>query len=486
MGFRRMGGCMSEDAVDVSERTLFVTEGVTYLLLLLGGMLAAGLSLLFFLVGAIRFLPDGQFFPASVLFCAAAAATVLLCYACNDSLVARRGWAVHVGAACLLALVGSLLGWCGVFGHAACLASGLVLLFLLWGRHLASLSHRMLVIAMSLMMLAMGVIGCMLPAVQSGAHHLALGLLLFLVSVVFFVVVRKVVVRGEASPPTLEESKLNEGILKTNYAPALSDGFIAGTVASLLSMHAGQLAYASLPVGVALIVCAALCLLQLTPNFQYELFLRNHAICFKSVPFLFFPLLAYLDRGLFACISLVIALCFGAMLLASLTERIRFMGLSSFYAFGKQGAVFFAGAACGLLLVEASGHMYALGMWEGSVLFCVATLAIEWSLVGSMRGRATYDHARAAQSVSAGEGPQDERHGSGWRDRIDAVSHEYNLSLRQQEVLVHLARGRNAQYIAEHLNITLATAKSHIYNIYIKLGVHTRQELLDVLDSMDA
>ena len=50
------------------------------------------------------------------------------------------------------------------------------------------------------------------------------------------------------------------------------------------------------------------CLLQLTPNFQYELFLRNPAICFKSVPFLFFPLLAYLDRGLFACISLVIAL----------------------------------------------------------------------------------------------------------------------------------------------------------------------------------
>ena len=42
------------------------------------------------------------------------------------------------------------------------------------------------------------------------------------------------------------------------------------------------------------------------------------------------------------------------------------------------------------------------------------------------------------------------------------------------------------RYIAEHLNITLATAKSHIYNSYIKLGVHTRQELLDVLDSTDA
>ena len=462
MGFRRVGGYMSEDIVDVSERTPFVAEGATYLLLLTGGMLAAGLSLLFFLIGAIRYLPDSQFFPASVLSCAAAAATVLLCYACNDALVTRRGWMVHAGAACLLALAGSLLGWYGVFGHAASLASGLALLFLLWGRHLASLSHRMLVIVMSLIMLAMGVAGCMLPAVQSAAHHLALGLLLFLVSVVFFVVVRKVAICGDALPRTLEESKLNEGILKTNYAPALSDGLIAGTVVSLLSMHAGQLAYASLPVGIALIACAALCLLQLTPNFQYELFLRNHAICFKSVPFLFFPLLA------------------------SLTERIRFMSLSSFYAFGKQGAVFFAGAACGLLLVEASGRMYALGMWEGAVLFCVAVLAIEWSLVGSMRGRATYDHARAAQSVAAGDGPQVERRKPSWRDRIDAVSQEYNLSLRQQEVLVHLARGRNAQYIAEHLNITLATAKSHIYNIYIKLGVHTRQELLDVLDSTDA
>lgn len=486
MGFRRVGGYMSEDTVDVSERTPFVAEGATYLLLLTGGMLAAGLSLLFFLIGAIRYLPDSQFFPASVLSCAAAGATVLLCYACNDALVARRGWMVHAGAACLLALAGSLLGWYGVFGHAASLASGLALLFLLWGRHLASLSHRMLVIVMSLIMLAMGVAGCMLPSVQSAAHHLALGLLLFLVSVVFFVVVRKVAICGDALPRTLEESKLNEGILKTNYAPALSDGLIAGTVVSLLSMHAGQLAYASLPVGIALIACAALCLLQLTPNFQYELLLRNHAICFKSVPFLFFPLLAYLDQGVFACISLVISLCFGAMLLASLTERIRFMSLSSFYAFGKQGAVFFAGAACGLLLVEASGRMYALGMWEGAVLFCVAVLAIEWSLVGSMRGRATYDHVRAAQSVAAGDGPQVGQRKPSWRDRIDAVSQEYNLSLRQQEVLVHLARGRNAQYIAEHLNITLATAKSHIYNIYIKLGVHTRQELLDVLDSTDA
>lgn len=103
MGFRRVGGYMSEDIVDVSERTPFVAEGATYLLLLTGGMLAAGLSLLFFLIGAIRYLPDSQYFPASVLSCAAAAATVLLCYACNDALVTRRGWMVHAGAACLLA-----------------------------------------------------------------------------------------------------------------------------------------------------------------------------------------------------------------------------------------------------------------------------------------------------------------------------------------------------------------------------------------------
>ena len=67
-------------------------------------------------------------------------------------------------------------------------------------------------------------------------------------------------------------------------------------------------------------------------------------------------------------------------------------------------------------------------------------------------------------------------------DRYDIVcgtlARRYLLSPRQAEVLNLLARGRNASYIEDKLCISLSTAKSHISGVYRKLGVHTQQELL--------
>ena len=49
-----------------------------------------------------------------------------------------------------------------------------------------------------------------------------------------------------------------------------------------------------------------------------------------------------------------------------------------------------------------------------------------------------------------------------------------------------LAQGRNAGYIAQRFTISTHTAKSHIYNIYNKLGIHSQQELLDIVDAEGA
>ena len=48
-----------------------------------------------------------------------------------------------------------------------------------------------------------------------------------------------------------------------------------------------------------------------------------------------------------------------------------------------------------------------------------------------------------------------------------------------------LAKGRNADYITEKLVISSHTAKAHIYNIYQKTGVHSRQELMDLVENTD-
>lgn len=68
-----------------------------------------------------------------------------------------------------------------------------------------------------------------------------------------------------------------------------------------------------------------------------------------------------------------------------------------------------------------------------------------------------------------------------WR-ACSAIARESGLSRRQTEVLYLLARGHNAAYIQDKLRITLSTAKSHIYRIYKKLGIHTQQELLEIVE----
>lgn len=69
--------------------------------------------------------------------------------------------------------------------------------------------------------------------------------------------------------------------------------------------------------------------------------------------------------------------------------------------------------------------------------------------------------------------------------RCDKVAEEYGLSRRQREVLEMLAKGRNAEYITDKLVISAHTAKAHIYNIYQKTGVHSRQELMDLVEDVE-
>lgn len=69
-----------------------------------------------------------------------------------------------------------------------------------------------------------------------------------------------------------------------------------------------------------------------------------------------------------------------------------------------------------------------------------------------------------------------------WDLRIRAVVEKYRLTPREEDILRHLARGRNAAYIQEQLVVSPHTVKSHVYNIYKKLDVHSQQQLIDLVD----
>lgn len=61
---------------------------------------------------------------------------------------------------------------------------------------------------------------------------------------------------------------------------------------------------------------------------------------------------------------------------------------------------------------------------------------------------------------------------------ITIIAQKFRLTQREEEVLELLAQGMKASSIAEDLFISTSTAKSHIRNIYAKLGIHTQSELL--------
>lgn len=63
-----------------------------------------------------------------------------------------------------------------------------------------------------------------------------------------------------------------------------------------------------------------------------------------------------------------------------------------------------------------------------------------------------------------------------------ALATRYSLTAREEEVLKLLSVGRSANVIAEKLFISYNTAKTHIYNIYGKMEICSKQDLLDIVD----
>lgn len=63
-----------------------------------------------------------------------------------------------------------------------------------------------------------------------------------------------------------------------------------------------------------------------------------------------------------------------------------------------------------------------------------------------------------------------------------SIAKLYQLSPREAEILPFLARGRNNAYLQKRFIISPHTAKSHIYNIYRKMDIHSQQKLMDFVE----
>lgn len=79
--------------------------------------------------------------------------------------------------------------------------------------------------------------------------------------------------------------------------------------------------------------------------------------------------------------------------------------------------------------------------------------------------------------------------GAAFRDRFSkqmaAVREFYGLSAREAEVAELIARGNTVAHIAELLFVSENTVRTHSKRIYVKLDIHKRQELIDLVESFE-
>ena len=71
-------------------------------------------------------------------------------------------------------------------------------------------------------------------------------------------------------------------------------------------------------------------------------------------------------------------------------------------------------------------------------------------------------------------------------DRCEAIGKQHGLTPREREIMQLLCKGRTKAFIAETLYLTENTVKGHTKHIYTKLDVHSKQQLMDLVERESA
>lgn len=70
--------------------------------------------------------------------------------------------------------------------------------------------------------------------------------------------------------------------------------------------------------------------------------------------------------------------------------------------------------------------------------------------------------------------------------RCSELAQEHGLTKRESDILELLSQGRDAVFISETLFLSRNTVKSYQKSIYAKLGIHSKQEVINLVSSLNA
>lgn len=125
-------------------------------------------------------------------------------------------------------------------------------------------------------------------------------------------------------------------------------------------------------------------------------------------------------------------------------------------------ALFYAAAGLGSLTIVLGATSRAL-ICAGALVVLLATFLL-----------AQRENAQAPSGLEAPGGSEDDR-----GETLRSLAERYRLTPRETDVFVLIAEGNTLKHIADALVLSENTIKRHRTNVYQKLGVNSRQELID-------
>ena len=141
------------------------------------------------------------------------------------------------------------------------------------------------------------------------------------------------------------------------------------------------------------------------------------------------------------------------------------------------------------LFTEDSGFGAATSLVATLLVFYVLAMAFAVVQKRTSGGDAAADEADPHQGDNAEAASENRPVAAAAPDPIEqrclVVVDRYGLSQRETDVLMGFAHGRTVMHLADSLCLSPNTIRSHCKTLYTKLGVHSRQELIDLVDTVD-
>lgn len=131
------------------------------------------------------------------------------------------------------------------------------------------------------------------------------------------------------------------------------------------------------------------------------------------------------------------------------------------------------------LLLGDADHSYSI---IGIILFVLIVICAIWMLTDKTIN--DFFWGKASHKPDSAE-PDHKAVETYIENRTGVIAQEFNFTPREIDVFKLMAAGRSSTFIAEELYLSSNTVRKHIAHIYEKCGIHSKQELLSLVQSKD-